>query len=74
MSKLAKIKTKAVVALETRADKISRIKSLLSSKNKFTPQEFAQLRGRLGGLSGAGSPGRAEGGRKGAISRWSKRS
>jgi hypothetical protein len=57
---------------DSRESKMARLKKLLSSKQKFTPQEFAQLRGRLGGLSGAGSPGRSLGGRKGALSRWSK--
>lgn len=59
----------------TRSDRLREIKRLRESlaTDKFTAKEFAAIRGKIGGLSGAEHPGRRLGGIRAAETRWGKR-
>lgn len=50
---------------------IARLRGQLAT-GKFTVKEIASIRGKIGGLSGKGSPGRIRGGIAGSSKRWSK--
>jgi hypothetical protein len=52
-----------------RKQEIERLREILR-KGKFTVVEMASIRGRIGGLVGAGHPGRRLGGIRGAEARW----
>jgi hypothetical protein len=52
-----------------RKQEIERLREVLR-KGKFTVVEMASIRGRIGGLVGAGHPGRRLGGIRGAEARW----
>lgn len=48
---------------------IERLRAILND-GRFTVVEMASIRGRIGGLVGAGHPGRRLGGIRGAEARW----
>ncbi len=52
-----------------RLKEISRLREMLKH-GKWTVKEIAQIRGRIGGLSGADHPGKREAGLKGSAARW----
>jgi hypothetical protein len=54
-----------------RKQEIERLREVLR-RGKFTVVEMASIRGRIGGLVGAGHPGRRLGGIRGAEARWGK--
>lgn len=56
---------------QERKQEIGRLREILR-KGKFTVVEMASIRGRIGGLVGAGHPGRRLGGIRGAEARWGK--
>jgi len=69
MSKTIRKSSKKITSIE-RAREIMRLREQLSDpEERFTAQEFASLRGRIGGLRGYGSPGRRLGGQRGAAAR-----
>lgn len=52
-----------------RLAEIERLRAILRD-GRFTVVEMASIRGRIGGLVGAGHPGRRLGGIRGAEARW----
>jgi hypothetical protein len=52
-----------------RLKEISRLREMLKH-GKWTVKEIAQIRGRIGGLSGADHPAKREAGLKGSAIRW----
>lgn len=52
-----------------RLAEIDRLRAILR-EGRFTVVEMASIRGRIGGLVGAGHPGRRLGGIRGAEARW----
>lgn len=52
-----------------RLAEIDRLRAVLRD-GRFTVVEMASIRGRIGGLVGAGHPGRRLGGIRGAEARW----
>lgn len=52
-----------------RQAEISRLRKILET-GRFTVVEMASIRGKIGGLIGAGHPGRRLGGIRGAEARW----
>lgn len=56
---------------EQRLDLVRQLRGQLKS-GRFTVSEIASIRGRIGGLLGAGNPGRKLGGVRAAEARWSK--
>jgi len=52
-----------------RLSEIDRLRAILRD-GRFTVVEMASIRGRIGGLVGAGHPGRRLGGIRGAEARW----
>jgi hypothetical protein len=61
--------TKIIWTPKDREREIKRLRKLLG-EGKFTVTEMASLRGKIGGLSGAGNPGRKAGGLASAFKRW----
>jgi hypothetical protein len=55
-----------------RAALVRRLRAQLNS-GRFTMSEIASIRGRIGGLLGAGNPGRRLGGIRAAEARWGKK-
>ena len=52
-----------------RLAEVERLRAILR-EGRFTVVEMASIRGRIGGLVGAGHPGRRLGGIRGAEARW----
>jgi hypothetical protein len=61
----------AIMTDKEREAEVARLRAVLQ-KGKFTVVEMASIRGRIGGLVGAGHPGRRLGGIRGAEARWGK--
>lgn len=72
LKKTPKASVKPRLTKAQREKEIERLRRLLKSGGRFTVQEIASIRGRIGGLSGAEHPSRREGGLKGSAIRWHK--
>lgn len=67
--KNAKRKRVQSMSDKERLAEIERLRAILRD-GRFTVVEMASIRGRIGGLVGAGHPGRRLGGIRGAEARW----
>lgn len=67
--KNAKRKRVQSMSDKERLAEIERLRAILRD-GRFTIVEMASIRGRIGGLVGAGHPGRRLGGIRGAEARW----
>ena len=70
--KTAKKKRVSPLTEKERLLEIDRLRAILRD-GRFTVVEMASIRGRIGGLVGAGHPGRRLGGIRGAEARWKSR-